>query len=232
LLDTIVFGKTAGAEAARFAKQGGVTGDIKKNKEAPPSQLKKSNVDNQKKGSDDNGGGGVFVAKEPLKFRNEIQELMKQNAGIVREQTRLQNGLKRILELKDEFYSNNNKDNVDIKEFKIDDNNNFENVVLSWQVKSSLIACEAIIRSVLMRQESRGAHYRSDFPKLDDERWKEREYLQLQQQRKWYCLNIMLRKSKDRSQICFNHMSKLHTIVHLNSSNNNIIEKRKIWIHF
>ena len=23
-----------------------------------------------------------------------------------------------------------------------------------------------------MRQESRGAHYRSDFPKLDDERWK------------------------------------------------------------
>jgi succinate dehydrogenase flavoprotein subunit len=23
-----------------------------------------------------------------------------------------------------------------------------------------------------MRQESRGAHYRSDFPKIDDERWK------------------------------------------------------------
>jgi succinate dehydrogenase/fumarate reductase flavoprotein subunit len=23
-----------------------------------------------------------------------------------------------------------------------------------------------------MRQESRGAHYRSDFPKLEDERWK------------------------------------------------------------
>jgi succinate dehydrogenase/fumarate reductase flavoprotein subunit len=23
-----------------------------------------------------------------------------------------------------------------------------------------------------MRQESRGAHYRSDFPKLDDEKWK------------------------------------------------------------
>ena len=94
-------------------------------------------------------------------------------------------------------------------------------------MKSSLIACEAIIRSALIRQEGRGAHYRSDFPKLDDERWKEREYLQLQQQRKWYCLNIMLRKSKDRSQICFNHMSKLHTIVHLNSNNNDIIEKKK-----
>jgi succinate dehydrogenase / fumarate reductase, flavoprotein subunit len=170
LLDTIVFGKIAGDEAASFAKQG-ATGNTKKTKEVP-SQLK-SNVDNQTKGLDDNNDddyyGGIFVVKEPIKFRNEIQELMKQNAGIVREQTRLQNGLKRILELKNEFYSN--KDNINIKEFEIDDNNNFENVVLSWQVKSSLVACEAIIRSALMRQESRGAHYRSDFPKLDDESW-------------------------------------------------------------
>ncbi len=170
LLDTIVFGKIAGDEAASFAKQG-ATGNTKKTKEVP-SQLK-SNVDNQTKGLDDNNDddyyGGIFVVKEPIKFRNEIQELMKQNAGIVREQTRLQNGLKRILELKNEFYSN--KDNINIKEFEIDDNNNFENVVLSCQVKSSLVACEAIIRSALMRQESRGAHYRSDFPKLDDESW-------------------------------------------------------------
>jgi succinate dehydrogenase/fumarate reductase flavoprotein subunit len=78
--------------------------------------------------------------------------------------------LKRILILKNEFYS---KDNI-IKEFKIDDDvdYNAENVVLTWQVKSSLIACEAIIRSALMRQESRGAHYRSDFPKIDDKKWK------------------------------------------------------------
>ena len=75
--------------------------------------------------------------------------------------------MKQILELKNEFYS---KDNI-LKEFKIDDDNG-ENIVLTWQVKSSLIACEAITRSALMRQESRGAHYRSDFPKLDDEKWK------------------------------------------------------------
>jgi succinate dehydrogenase/fumarate reductase flavoprotein subunit len=92
---------------------------------------------------------------------------MKQNAGIIREETRLQNGLKRILELKNEFYS---KDNI-MEVSKIDDNNS-ENIVITWQVKSSLVACEAIIRSALMRQESRGAHYRSDFPKLDDERFK------------------------------------------------------------
>ena len=92
---------------------------------------------------------------------------MKDNAGIIREETRLQNGLKRILELKNEFYS---KDNIiDVSE--IDDNNS-ESIVITWQVKSSLVACEAIIRSALMRRESRGAHYRSDFPKIDNEGFK------------------------------------------------------------
>ena len=72
--------------------------------------------------------------------------------------------MKRILELKKEFYS---EDNI-LKEFNIDDGN----IVLTSEVKSSVVVCEAIIRSALMRQESRGAHYRSDFPKLDDEKWK------------------------------------------------------------
>ena len=57
-----------------------------------------------------------------------------------------------------------------MKGIKIDDNN-AENVVLTWQVKSALAVCEAIIRSALMREESRGAHYRSDFPKVDEEKW-------------------------------------------------------------
>ena len=109
---------------------------------------------------------GIFVVREPAKFRNEIQELMKQNAGIIRDEIKLKNGLKRILELKKEFYS---KDSI-LKEFKIDDDD-AENVVLAWEVKSSLVVCEAIIRSALMRQESRGGHFRSDFPKIDEEKW-------------------------------------------------------------
>jgi succinate dehydrogenase/fumarate reductase flavoprotein subunit len=161
LLDTVVFGKIVGGEAAKLAKE---IAEIKKTG-GLSSSLLQLNVNNQNEFEED----GIFIVKDPIRFRNEIQELMKQNAGIIREQTKLQNGLKRILELRKEFYSN--KDNI-IKEFKIDDNNNSENIVLTWQIKSSLIACEAIIRSALMRQESRGAHYRSDFPKLDDERWK------------------------------------------------------------
>jgi succinate dehydrogenase / fumarate reductase flavoprotein subunit len=152
LLDTVVFGKISGGEAARLAKE---VGEINK---AEPSQLG-SNINNRKEFDD-----GIFTVQDPIKFRDKIQELMKNNGGIIREEIKLRNGLKRILELKKEFYS---EDNI-LKEFNIDDGN----IVLTWEVKSSLVACEAIIRSALMRQESRGAHYRSDFPKLDDEKWK------------------------------------------------------------
>ena len=152
LLDTVVFGKIAGAEAAKLAKE------VSERQKTGPSLLR-SKINDQV-GFDDE----IFVVKEPITFRNEIQELMKYNAGIIREETKLQNGLKRILELKSEFYS---KDNI-LEEFNIDD----ENVALTMQVKSSLVVCEAIIRCALMRQESRGAHYRSDFPKTDDEKWK------------------------------------------------------------
>ena len=152
LLDTVVFGKIAGAGAARFANE------VTERQKTGPSPLR-SKI-NTRVGFDD----GIFVVKEPITFRNEIQELMKYNAGIIREETKLRNGLKRILELKSKFYS---KDNI-IEEFKIDN----DNVALTMQVESSLVVCEAIIRCALMRQESRGAHYRSDFPNTDDEKWK------------------------------------------------------------
>jgi succinate dehydrogenase/fumarate reductase flavoprotein subunit len=152
LLDTVVFGKIAGAGAARFANE------VTERQKTGSSPLR-SKINTQV-GFDD----GIFVVKEPITFRNEIQELMKYNAGIIREETKLRNGLNRILELKSEFYS---KDNI-IEEFKIDN----DNVALTMQVESSLVVCEAIIRCALMRQESRGAHYRSDFPNTDDEKWK------------------------------------------------------------
>ena len=152
LLDTVVFGKIAGCEAASLAK---VVGERQKT-DTPPL----ASILNNLKAFDD----GIFIAKEPITFRNEIQELMKFNAGIIREQTRLENGLKGILDLRKKFYS---KDNI-LKEFSLDD----EDVTLTMEVKSSLVVCEAIIRSALVRQESRGAHYRSDFPDLDDEKGK------------------------------------------------------------
>jgi succinate dehydrogenase / fumarate reductase flavoprotein subunit len=78
LLDTIVFGKIAGDEAAKLAKE--VEGDMEKTGRPSSLQLNVDNI-NQKEFDDD----GVFIVKEPIRFRDEIQELMKQNAGIRRE---------------------------------------------------------------------------------------------------------------------------------------------------
>jgi succinate dehydrogenase/fumarate reductase flavoprotein subunit len=178
LLDTVVFGKIAGYEAAKLSKQTS-KGNTMKTKEIPELE---SDIVNQKNRLDDDIYGELFVIKEPNKLRNELQKLMMQNAGIVRDQTNLQNGLKRILELKNEFYSN--KQNTHLSESNIDDFDNSENIVLTLQVKSSLIVCEAIIRSALMRQESRGAHFRSDFPKLDDEKWKVNIYCRIEGNKK------------------------------------------------
>ncbi len=155
LLDTQVFGKIAGWEASKLAKEIVIEGEEEEEEEnhnKMNNQKELSNIDD------------IFVVKEPLSFRKEIQEVMKENAGIVRDEKRLQKGLKRILEIKEKFYS---KDNI-LKEFKIDS----ENVVLTFEVKASLVVCEATIKSALMRQESRGSHYRSDYPNLNDEKWK------------------------------------------------------------
>ena len=156
LLDTQVFGKIAGSEAAKLAKEeAALDGEEKEEGQ---------NVNNQNELLNNEEDDGLFVVEKPLFLLKEIQKLMNETAGIIRDETRLQNGLKEILELQEKFYS---QDSI-LKNFKIDD----ENIVLTFEVKSSLIVCEAIIRSAIMRKESRGAHYRSDFPDLDEEKWK------------------------------------------------------------
>ena len=93
MLDTLVFGKIGSNEAARLALHA-MKGNTEKTKEG--SSQHKSDVANQKNrfDGDDNNNDyyhrGILVIKEPMKFRNELQKLMMQNVGIVREQTRLQ----------------------------------------------------------------------------------------------------------------------------------------------
>ncbi|MBA3749847.1 MAG: FAD-binding protein [Nitrosopumilus sp.] len=154
LLDTLIFGKIAGGEASKLAKR------FKETQEKALSIPSMSVVTHNE--SEDR----FSVIDEPIKFRNEIQELMDSNAGIIRDATNLQKGLERILELKDIFYSQYRV----LKKIEMD-NFPIEKIVITLEVKSSLVDCEAIIRSALMRQESRGAHFRSDFPKIDNEKW-------------------------------------------------------------
>ena len=44
-------------------------------------------------------------------------------------------------------------------------------LVQAFELQSLLDVAETIITSALARTESRGAHYRSDFPKRDDTHW-------------------------------------------------------------
>ena len=168
LLGTLVFGKIAGSEATLQAMSIKNKGEGRKTnkKFVPPKQssplplLMPSNANGE---VTDLVDSKMFAVNRSIKFRNEIQELMRDNVGIIRDGKKLRKGLKRVLVLKKKFYS---KHNI-AKSFKID-----ENSVKTLEVKFALVACEAIIRSALMRQESRGAHFRSDFPNKNDEKWK------------------------------------------------------------
>ena len=87
----------------------------------------------------------------------EIKSLMWEKAGIIRSQEKLSTLIKDIENLKQrtaEFCPNN------IKEY-----------IKKRETENMLIAGESIARSALFREESRGAHFRSDFPDEGGGEW-------------------------------------------------------------
>jgi len=155
LLGTVVFGKLAGREAATRAAS-----EKKRRTTGSRSSSSIVGITNEEyKRHTPN----LFAVKQPLGILREVQQTMQENAGIIREARKLRKGLRRILELEKIFYSKNNV----LKIYS-----DYDNVVNTWEAKAALLVCEAVLRSALMRQESRGAHYRRDFPDRDDLRWK------------------------------------------------------------
>jgi succinate dehydrogenase / fumarate reductase, flavoprotein subunit len=154
LLDTIVFGKIAGRESSIFAKR------LKSSEYNPLDPKVYMDIK-------DLEIGPIMVLNDPLSFRKEIQGLMDQFVGIVRSASNLQKGLEKILILKDRFHSQIRI----LHENELNNEYHTQNLIITLEVKSSLLICEAIIRSALMREESRGAHFRSDFPTINNEMW-------------------------------------------------------------
>jgi succinate dehydrogenase / fumarate reductase flavoprotein subunit len=148
LLGTVVFGKIAGREAATK-----VAREKKRTINGKLSSIIGITYNNDKRLAPT-----LFAVKQPLRFCIQIQQVMHENAGIIREASKLRKGIKKISELEKTFYSKNNV---------LRSHKNYENVVSTWEVRSALVVCEAVLRSASMRQESRGAHYRSDFPDRD-----------------------------------------------------------------
>jgi succinate dehydrogenase/fumarate reductase flavoprotein subunit len=46
----------------------------------------------------------------------------------------------------------------------------------SWRLASLVVVGRLIARAALRREESRGAHYRADYPRRDDVHWKRRVF--------------------------------------------------------
>lgn len=92
---------------------------------------------------------------------------MDKFAGISRSAEGLRKGLDKILTLKDKYYSSIRV----LQKNELNNDNSIKDLTITLEVKSSLSVCEAIIRSALMREESRGAHFRSDFPTVNNEKW-------------------------------------------------------------
>jgi fumarate reductase (CoM/CoB) subunit A len=86
---------------------------------------------------------------------------MWEKVSIVREEKTLNEALKELLEMQNEL------DSLDVSDKK-QYNNELMNAL---EVINMLEICILSVKSAILRRESRGAHYRSDFPETNDE-WK------------------------------------------------------------
>jgi succinate dehydrogenase / fumarate reductase, flavoprotein subunit len=147
LSDIIVFGKRAGEGAAAYAKavsQGTV--DLAQISEEEDYLLKP--LENK-------------VGENPYVIHQELQETMQKNAMIARTEAGLLEALEKILQLQ------RRADNLHVE------GDRYFNP--GWHaardVRFMLRTSEVIVRCALERRESRGAQWRLDFPKKDDDVW-------------------------------------------------------------
>ena len=95
-------------------------------------------------------------------LREELQQSMTDNAGVFRTEESLHKQEAIIKDLKERF-----------KNIRIDDKSSIYNTDLQEAVEFShmLDYSAFIVNGAIHRQESRGAHYRNDFPARDDEKF-------------------------------------------------------------
>jgi len=148
LMETIVFGKKAGENAVNYTKN---------------NEMQKTDFDPSQGLFDDfekilTREKGVHYSK----IRNNLRETMDENVGIFRSADSLSSALKRIKELKDDY---NN-----VACLCPDRNYNYA-FFETLELESQLTVAEAVTTAALNRKESRGAHFRKDFLKRNDDNY-------------------------------------------------------------
>ena len=145
LADTQVFGKIAGESASKIAKKTELKTDDEQVK------LEAQRIENLIK------DGSI----KPKEFKNNIKSLMWEKVAIVREEKTLNAALKELQEMQKDL------DKLDVKNSKQYNTD----LVTALEVINMVEICILTVKSAILRRESRGAHFRSDFPETKDE-WK------------------------------------------------------------
>lgn len=99
---------------------------------------------------------------KPSVIRKELSQLMWDKVGILRNKECLTQALERIKEL----------DNLSLGK-------EAGGITKALELKNMLLTSEMICRAALFREESRGCHFRTDFPEKDDTKWLHHSYLEL-----------------------------------------------------
>lgn len=98
--------------------------------------------------------------ESPAQIRRELRVLMDKHADVYRTGESMKEGLGRIAELKQRF-----------REISVQDKSRIynTNLVQVLETENMLDLAEVLLFAGLAREESRGGHTRTDFPKRDDE---------------------------------------------------------------
>ncbi len=144
LIETLVLGNTFGqriAETLDFLENEGPSAGSEQNRNEYLQTLK--------------------GCEEPLALVQKTKKIMWKHAGIIRKETFLRKGLEEIQELKEEW----NACSKPIEKLS------FDKIWQNLDLRNVLLSAELVLKTALYRRESRGAHYREDFPKTE-ENWK------------------------------------------------------------
>ena len=144
LSDLLVFGKRAGEHAAIFAKQNGAAAIDERQLDAAAKEA----LEPFERGN---------AAENPFKIQQDLQAMMQDLVGIVRDEREMQQALTGLQEL------NSRAARAGVTGHR-EYNGGWHTAL---DLGNLLTVSEAITRSAIERKESRGGHFRQDYPEKD-----------------------------------------------------------------
>ena len=148
LIDLVVFGKRAGQNILNY---------VKINEFSPlPLQAEKVVADKIRSLLDCDGVESVSVLRETM------QSLMTQKVSVFRDQASLEGAMAQIRQLKNRCLNLGLKDKSTVFNYELQE---------AHELSNMLRVAEVLVYSALARTESRGAHYRIDYPERNDGEW-------------------------------------------------------------